>query len=65
MGDNTKYVKVANWGPIGSVLFIAYFGAAVYFWHQASGFGSHIWALIKALAWPAILVYQAMRAFRV
>jgi hypothetical protein len=66
MGDNTaKTVKVANWGPIGGVFFVAYIGAVVYFWHQASSFWGDIWAIIKAVAWPGILVYQAMRAFHV
>jgi|GEM_PF-174071 len=65
MSDNPKQVKISNWGPIGGVFFVAYIGAAVYFWHQASSFWGDIWALVKAIAWPGILVYQAMRAFHV
>ena len=61
MKEGVKKVKVADWGPIGTTLFVAYFGAAVYFWNQAAGFWEHIWALIKAMVWPAILVYQALR----
>ena len=50
----------------GPAFFIAYFGAAVYFWNQAaSGVWPHLWALIKALVWPAILVYNALRSFGV
>ena len=65
MKDNAKTVKAANGGPMGAVLLIAYIGAVVYFWLQASGFWGHIWAFFKAIAWPGILVYQAMRAFGV
>jgi len=61
MKQGIEKVKVVNQSPIGAVLFVAYFGAAVYFWMQATGFWGHIWALIKAIVWPAILVYQAMQ----
>ena len=57
-----KTAKVArDNGPLGIVFFIAYIGAAVYFAHQSSGFWGFIWALLKAAAWPGILVYQAMQ----
>ena len=60
-----KAEKVTNQAPTGFVLFMAYIGAAVYFVHQSSGFFGFIWALIKAIAWPAILVYQGFQAFGV
>lgn len=58
--EHTK--AVTQNGPLGFALFLAYLGAAVYFVNQASGFFSIIWAFIKAIVWPAILVYQAMQA---
>lgn len=61
MKENAKKVRAANGGPLGVVLFIAYIGAVVYFWLQANGFWGHVWVFFKAIAWPGILVYQAMR----
>jgi hypothetical protein len=61
-----KTVKVMNQsGPMGFVLFLAYIGAAVYFVEQSSGFFGFLWALIKAIAWPAILLYNGLEAFNV
>ncbi len=37
-------------------------GAAVYFWQQADGLGEHVVGLLKALVWPAFLVYQAFQS---
>lgn len=63
---STNKVKVMNSnGPLGGVLLAAYIGAAVYFVQQSTGFGGFIWALIKAIAWPGILVYQAFQLLAV
>jgi hypothetical protein len=35
-------------------------GAAVYYLHTTVGFGSSIVALLKALVWPAYLVYHLL-----
>ena len=37
-------------------------GAAVWWWQQAHGVGEHVVALLKALVWPAFLVYEALKA---
>jgi hypothetical protein len=37
-------------------------GAVVYFWQQADTFGEHVVALLKALVWPAFLVYEAFQS---
>jgi len=65
MKDAVKRVKVVNEAPMGFVLFLAYIGAAVYFWMQAAGFWEHIWAFIKAIAWPAILIYHVFTLLHV
>ena len=61
----SKKDHITNSAPLGFVLFMAYCGAAAYFIHQTSGFFGVIWALIKAIVWPAILVYHAFTAFNV
>lgn len=35
-------------------------GAAVWYWQQADGFGGHIVGLLKALVWPAFVVYDLL-----
>ena len=36
-------------------------GALVYFWQQADSFGGYLLAILKALVWPAFLVYEAFQ----
>ncbi|HSP38886.1 MAG TPA: hypothetical protein VLR26_14165 [Frankiaceae bacterium] len=36
-------------------------GSSVYFWQQADGFGEHVVGMLKALVWPAFLVFQAFQ----
>ena len=36
-------------------------GALVYFVQQADGFAGFVLAVLKALVWPAVLVYEAFR----
>ena len=48
-------------GQLGFIFFMCYVGAAYYFIDQTSGaFLDVIWALIKAIAWPAFLVFHGM-----
>lgn len=37
-------------------------GAFVWFWQQADGLGEHAVGALKALVWPAFLVFEAFRA---
>lgn len=36
-------------------------GALVFFWQQADSFGGYLLAILKALVWPALLVYQGFQ----
>jgi hypothetical protein len=36
-------------------------GALVYYWQQADSFGQHLLGILKALVWPAFLIYYAFR----
>lgn len=44
---------------------IGIFGAAYYFFPQATDFMGYALALIKSLGWPAVLVYQALSLLKV
>ena len=59
MVSNTKKVKSANYGP-GPVYGLGLIGAAVYYLHVTSGFGAGVVGLLKAIVWPAFLVYHLL-----
>lgn len=46
----------------GAVYGLGVVGAAVYYFWAASDFWSYVFALPKAIVWPAFLVYDALRA---
>jgi UDP-N-acetylmuramyl pentapeptide phosphotransferase/UDP-N-acetylglucosamine-1-phosphate transferase len=39
---------------------LAFIGAAIYYIQNATNFLEGIFGLLKALVWPAILIYQAL-----
>jgi hypothetical protein len=50
----------ASSGISGGAYFIAFFGAAVYFVQQAHSFGDGLLGILKAIVWPAVLLYQVL-----
>lgn len=59
-----NFIKVGKSdGPKGSVIFLTFIGAAVYFINQVDGFWNVIVALLKAAVWPAILIYNILQNF--
>lgn len=49
-------------GAMGAVYGLGVIGAAVYYIQAADGFWSGFVGFLKALVWPAFLVYEALRA---
>ena len=47
-------------GIAGVAYFMAFIGAAVYFIQQATSFGTGVLGFLKALVWPAFLVYNLL-----
>jgi len=43
---------------MGGVYFLGIIGVAVYFIQQVSGFWPIVLAILKAIVWPAFLIYQ-------
>lgn len=61
MASKERAVKVvSDHGPLGWVLFVAWVGAAIYFYQQDPGFIGFFVALIKAAVWPAYVLYQVL-----
>jgi len=56
MKDNVQ--KNASSGALYGMGFI---GAAIYFISQATGFWMGVLGFLKAIVWPAILVYEAFK----
>ena len=48
-------------GTGGAVYGLGFVGAVIYYISQASTFGGVLVAILKALVWPAFLVYDALR----
>ncbi len=46
----------------GAVHFLGFIGAVVFFWQQADSFWEYVLAVLKAIVWPALLVYEAFQA---
>jgi len=47
----------------GAVYGLGLIGAVVWYWKQANGFKGHFGGVLKALVWPAFLVYDAFKKF--
>ena len=43
---------------------LGFIGAAIYFIMQATGFWMGVVGFLKALVWPAFLVYEALKQLR-
>jgi len=48
-------------GMAGAAYFMAFIGAAVYYIQQATSFGVGVIGFLKALVWPAFLVYNLLQ----
>ena len=58
--------KIAKSGGATGIWFFGFIGALVYYLHYHSGtFWLVVVAVIKALIWPAILVYYLLHFMRV
>jgi hypothetical protein len=47
----------------GAVYGLGIIGAAIYFISQATSFWGYVIGFLKAMVWPAFLVYEALRHF--
>lgn len=50
-----------NHGSSGAVYGLGFIGAAIYFISQSTGFWMGVLGILKALVWPAYLVYNACK----
>lgn len=55
--------KGADQGSAGALYFVGFIGALVYFMQAADGFGAVITGFLKAMVWPAYVVYKLLESF--
>ncbi len=48
----------------GAVYGLGWIGALIYFWQNAHSFGAVILGFLKAIVWPALLVYKILEYFK-
>jgi len=61
-----KKGKTVKKGGAGGLWFLGFIGALVYYLHFHSGtFWLVILAFLKALTWPAFLIYYLLRAMQI
>ena len=65
MLKDNKSAKVMSQGPQGFAMFAAFIGAAVYFVQHSDAFGGFILAILKAIVWPAFLLYHVLETLHV
>ncbi len=53
--------EIHKQGPNGALYGLGFIGAAVYFISNASTFWIGVLGFLKALAWPAFLVYELLK----
>jgi hypothetical protein len=51
--------QLHNCGPAGAVYGLGFIGAAIYFIGQSGSFWMGVLGILKAIIWPALMVYQA------
>ena len=54
--------KIQKHGPNNAVYGLGIIGAAIYYISNATGFWMGVVGILKALVWPAFLVYEALKA---
>lgn len=47
----------------GAVYGFGFIGAFIYFMQAATGFGAVVTGLLKAIVWPAYIVYKLLESF--
>lgn len=45
----------------GFAYFLGFIGAVIYYYQQAGAFGEYVIGFLKALVWPAYLVYELFK----
>ena len=47
-------------GPFGGIYFLGFIGAAIYYIQTSTTFWRGVFGFLKALVWPAFLIYNLL-----
>ncbi|MCK4821865.1 hypothetical protein KA005_39230 [bacterium] len=56
-----KKQKIQDTGMAGMMWVLGFIGAAVYYISTATSFWTSVLGVLKALVWPAFLVYEVLK----
>ncbi|GAA3920865.1 hypothetical protein GO495_00805 [Chitinophaga oryziterrae] len=54
--------KIPGHAPHSAIYGMGFIGAAIYYISHATGFWPGVLGFLKALVWPALLVYEALKS---
>lgn len=57
--------KNVSSGGGNMVYFFGLIGALVYYLQQANSFGEGVMGVLKALVWPAFIIYELLKFFQI
>lgn len=60
--ESLKYTSASH-GTAGALYFVGFIGALAYWMQAAVGFGAVVTGFLKALVWPAYIVYKLLESF--
>lgn len=63
-GDYERGTKVRNTGLLGGSYGLTFIGAAVYFIGHAATFWAGVLGFLKALVWPAFVIYKVLELLK-
>jgi hypothetical protein len=61
--NKNKKSNASTHGTSGALYFVGFIGALVYWMQAAVGFGAVVTGFLKALVWPAYIVYKLLESF--
>ena len=63
--EKKGFKKHYSSGIAGTIWCLGFIGAVIYFFQQATSFGTVVLGLLKALVWPAFLIYNLLEFLKV
>ena len=61
--NKKHYSSSSQHGTSGALYFVGFIGALVYWMQAAVGFGAVVTGFLKAMVWPAYVVFQLLQTF--
>lgn len=56
--------RMEHGGTWGSIYGMAFIGGVIYYLQHASSFWNGVWGIVKAIFWPAVLIYKVLELLK-